>query len=126
MKSSLLRKSARRLKLLDCSPVCDGASAVALCNSEIAAKFTDVPVEYIGTGEASDSDFVYREEFTGFVSTRLAARKALEMCGLGIWDMDLIEIHDAFTINEIIAYEDLGFCGKGKGGRMAEEGKTAD
>jgi acetyl-CoA C-acetyltransferase len=118
------KKICTPLKLLDCSPVCDGASAVALCKSEIAAKFTEIPIDVIGSGEASDADFVYRDELTGFVSTRLAAERALEMCGLGIWDMDLIEIHDAFTINEIIAYEDLGLCEKGKGGRMVEEGKT--
>ncbi|MFI5421767.1 MAG: thiolase C-terminal domain-containing protein, partial [Nitrososphaerales archaeon] len=119
------KKISTPLKLLDCSPVCDGASAIALCNSAIASKFTDLPVDVVGTGEASDSDFVYRQELTGFVTTRLAAKQALDMCDLQIRDMDLIEIHDAFTINEIVAYEDLGLCEKGKGGKLAESGKTA-
>ncbi len=94
------------LKLLDCSPMCDGASAVALCSPDIAKRFTDSPIDIVGSGEASDSDFVYREELTSFHATKISSRKALEMSGMSIKDMDLIEIHDAFTINEIIGYKD--------------------
>ncbi len=112
------------LKLLDCSPVCDGASCVAICRPEIATKFTESPIDVVASSEASDSDFIYREEVTGFAATRIAARKALEACGLNITDMDLIEIHDAFTINELIAYEDLGLCEKGKSGKFVESGAT--
>ncbi|MDA4111419.1 MAG: hypothetical protein OK439_02690 [Thaumarchaeota archaeon] len=118
------KKICTPLKLLDCSPVCDGASAVALCRSSIASKFTDSPIDVIGTGEASDADFVYRDDLTCFRSTKLAVNEALEMTDLRIRDMDLIELHDAFTINEIIAYEDLGLCGKGEGGKLAESGAT--
>jgi acetyl-CoA C-acetyltransferase len=112
------------LKLYDCSPMCDGASAIALCSSEIAGKLTDAPIDVVGSGEASDSDFVYRDDITSFRSTKIASRNALEMSGFGIEDMDLIEIHDAFTINELIAYEDLGLCKVGKGGELAETGAT--
>lgn len=112
------------LKLLDCSPVCDGASAAALCSPEIAGRFTDAPIDIVGSAEASDSDFVYREDVTSFRASKLSSRKALEMSGMTVKDLDLIEIHDAFTINEIIAYEDLGLCEKGKGGRLAESGVT--
>jgi len=112
------------LKLYDCSPMCDGASAVALCSSDIAEKFTDAPIDIVGSGEASDSDVVFREDITSFRSTRLSSRNALTMSGLDINDMDLIELHDAFTINEIIAYEDLGLCKTGEGGRFAESGAT--
>jgi acetyl-CoA C-acetyltransferase len=110
------------LKLYDCSPMCDGASAVALCSPEIAGKFSDAPIDIMGSGEASDSDVVFREDLTSFRSTRLSLRNALAMSGLSINDMDLIELHDAFTINEIIAYEDLGLCEAGKGGKFAESG----
>ena len=118
------RKICTPLKLLDCSPVCDGASAIALCKKEIADKFTDQPVDVIASAEASDSDFVYRDNITEFASTKIAARKAREMCGLGAKDMNLVELHDAFTINEIIAYEDLGLCEKGAGGKLIESGET--
>jgi len=112
------------LKLLDCSPMCDGASAVVLCSPEIATRFTDSPIDIVGSGEASDSDFVYRDEATSFRATKIAAKNALDMCDMSVKDMDLIEIHDAFTINEIIGYEDLGLCEKGKGGKFAESGAT--
>ena len=113
------------LKLLDCSPMCDGASAVALCSPGIAKRFTDSPIDIVGNGEASDSDFVYREDATSFRATRISAKNALEMAGMSVKEMDLIEIHDAFTINEIIGYEDLGLCETGDGGKLAESGTTA-
>jgi acetyl-CoA C-acetyltransferase len=112
------------LKLLDCSPVCDGASCVAICKPELARKFTDSPVDIVASSEASDRDFIYREEVTSFKATRLAAKKALESCEMTIRDMDLIEIHDAFTINELIGYEDLGLCEKGESGKFVESGAT--
>jgi acetyl-CoA C-acetyltransferase len=118
------RKISTPLKLLDCSPVCDGASAVLLCRSDLVTKYSETPIDIIGSGEASDSDFIYREVLTGFLSTRIAVKHALETSGMTIKDMDLIEVHDAFTINEIIAYEDLGLCEKGRGGRFAESGAT--
>jgi acetyl-CoA C-acetyltransferase len=112
------------LKLLDCSTICDGASSVALCRPEIASKFTDAPIDILGSAEASDSDFVYRDELTGFAATRVAASKALEQSGVEVRDLDFAELHDAFTINEIIAYEDIGICKKGEGGRLIEKGET--
>jgi len=119
------RKICTPLKLLDCSPLCDGASALLLCTPEIATRYSDNPVDIIGTGEASDSDFIYRDELTSFISTKLALKQVLEMSGRTIKDMDLIEVHDAFTINEVIAYEDLGLCPKGEGGKFAESGSTS-
>ncbi len=101
------------LKLLDCSPICDGASAVALCNPDIAERYDEDPIDIIGSSEASDSDFIFREELTGFKATRLASKQAYEMSAIGTEDLDFAEVHDAFTINELIAYEDLGFCEKG-------------
>lgn len=118
------RKISTPLKLLDCSPICDGASCIVLCKPEIAKEFTDAPIDVIGTGEASDSEFVYRDEFTGFSATRKAAHDALSKADRRVEDMDLIEIHDAFTINELIGYEDLGLCVKGDGGKLIESGAT--
>ena len=118
------RKVSTPLKLLDCSPICDGASCVALCRPDLAAKFTDTPIDMIASGEASDCDFIFREDLTGFSSTRLATRKAFSQAGIGVRDIDFAELHDAFTINEIIAYEDIGLCSKGAGGKLIESGET--
>ena len=112
------------LKLLDCSPICDGASAVALCRPELAPKFDDEQIDIIGSSEASDTDFVYRDELIGFKATRIAAKKAFEMSGISSADLDFAEVHDAFTINELIAYEDLGFCDKGQGSKLVESHDT--
>ena len=119
------RKISTPLKLLDCSPICDGASCVALCNPELASRFSETPIDIIGSAEASDADFVFRDELTGFKATRLAAKGAFGMSGISPRDLDFAELHDAFTINEIIAYEDLGFCEKGKGKDLIEKGDTA-
>lgn len=112
------------LKLLDCSPVCDGASSVVLSKPELATRFTETPIDVVGSAEASDCDFVYRDDVTSFLATRLASKEALSMSDMKVEDLDLIEIHDAFTINEIIGYEDIGLCEKGKGGKLAESGET--
>lgn len=119
------KKISTPLKLFDCSPICDGASCVALCNPEIASQYSDNAIDVIGSAETSDVDFVFREELTGFKATRLAAKQAYEMSGVSPKDLDLAEIHDAFTINEIIGYEDLGLCEKGKGKDLIESGETA-
>ncbi len=119
------RKISTPLKLLDCSPICDGASCLALCSPEIASRFSEIPIDVIGSAEASDADFVFRDELTGFKATRLAAKKVYEMSGISPRDLDLAEIHDAFTINEIVGYEDLGMCEKGKGKDLVEKGETA-
>jgi acetyl-CoA C-acetyltransferase len=118
------RRVATPLKLLDCSPICDGASAVALCRSDLAAKFIDAPVDVLASAEATDGDFVYRKSLTEFNATKVAAKKAFDMSGLQVPEIDLLELHDAFTINEIIAYEDIGLCEKGRGGKFIEDGRS--
>ncbi len=112
------------LKLLDCSPICDGASAIALSRPELATRFDDDPVDVVGSAEASDCDFIFREDLTGFKATRLASRQAYEMSGITPDDLDFAEVHDAFTINELIAYEDLGFCKKGEASMMVQSRET--
>jgi acetyl-CoA C-acetyltransferase len=112
------------LKLLDCSPICDGASSVVLCKPEMAERYDDDPIDVIGSSEASDSDFVFREEVTGFKATRIASKKSYEMSGVNAKELDFAEVHDAFTINELIAYEDLGFCKKGDSKKFIESHET--
>ncbi|MEM2385551.1 MAG: thiolase domain-containing protein, partial [Candidatus Bathyarchaeia archaeon] len=79
-----------------------------------------------GTGQASDTIGLYeREDFTSLRAAKLAAKQAYEMADVKPEDVDVAEVHDCFTIAEIIAYEDLGFCKPGEGGRLAENGETA-
>jgi len=114
------------LKLFDCSLITDGASCLILTSPEIAKKYTDTPVHIIGSGQASDTIGIYeREDFTSLRAAKLAAKQAYEMAGVTPEDIDVAEVHDCFTIAEIIAYEDLGFCKPGEGGRLAESGETS-
>ena len=115
------------LKLYDCSLISDGASCVILTKPEIARKYTDTPIHIIGTGQGSDSIGIYeRENFTSLTAAKFAAKQAYEMAGIEnpMKEIDVAEVHDCFTIAEIIAYEDLGFCKPGEGGRLIEEGIT--
>jgi acetyl-CoA C-acetyltransferase len=113
------------LKLYDCSLITDGASCVILAHPDIAKKFTDNPVHVIGSGQASDTIGLYeRESLTSLKAARLAGEEAYKMAGVEPKDLDVAEVHDCFTIAEIIAYEDLGFCGSGKGGKLIDEGAT--
>jgi acetyl-CoA acetyltransferase len=113
------------LKLYDCSLITDGASCVILTKPEMAKKFTDVPVHIIGSGQASDTIGMYeRGSFTSLAAAKIAAGKAYEMAGVKPEDVDCAEVHDCFTIAEIIAYEDLDFCKPGEGGRLVEKGET--
>ena len=115
------------LKLYDCSLISDGASCVILTKPEIARKYTDTPIHIIGSGQGSDSIGIYeRESLTSLAAAKFAAKQAYEMAGIEnpMKEIDVAEVHDCFTIAEIIAYEDLGFCGPGEGGRLIEEGIT--
>jgi len=113
------------LKLYDCSLITDGASCLILTKPELAKKFTDTPVHIIGSGQASDTIGLYeRESFTSLAAAKLAAKKVYKMADVKPEDIDVAEVHDCFTIAEIIAYEDLGFCKLGKGGEFVEDGKT--
>jgi len=113
------------LKLYDCSLITDGASCLILTKPELAKRFTDTPVHIIGSGQASDTIGLYeRADLTTLRAAKLAAKEAYKMAGVKPEDIDVAEVHDCFTIAEIIAYEDLGFCQPGKGGRMVEEGAT--
>jgi acetyl-CoA acetyltransferase len=113
------------LRLYDCSLITDGASCLILTKPELAKKFTDLPVHIVGSGQASDTIGMYeREGFTSLTAAKIAAKKAYETADLKPNDMDLAEVHDCFTIAEIIAYEDLGLCKAGEGKRLVEKGET--
>jgi acetyl-CoA C-acetyltransferase len=117
------RVVAKPLKLFDCSLISDGASCAILTRSDIAKKFTDTPVYIIGSGHGTDLIGLYeRDDLTSLRAARIAAKEAYEMAGLSPEDVDIAEVHDCFTIAEIIAYEDLGFCKPGEGGKFIEEG----
>jgi acetyl-CoA C-acetyltransferase len=112
------------LRLFDCSPVTDGASAVLLVGEELAKSFTDSPLHIIGTGQASDVALHDRRSLTELAAAKLASREAFAMAGVTPEDIKIAEVHDCFTIAEIIATEDLGFFAPGQGHEAVEEGLT--
>jgi len=119
------RVVASPLKLYDCSLITDGASCVIITKPELAGKFTDQPVHITGTGQASDTIGLYeRESLTSLQAAKVAAKTAYQMAQATPDSIDIAEVHDCFTIAELIAYEDLGFCKPGDGGKLAENGDT--
>lgn len=117
---------AHPLKVFDCSPITDGAAAIILAPVELARKYTDKVIEIIGVGQATDAIGIgSRDTLTGLKATEIAAKKAYEMGGITPSDVDVAEVHDCFTIAEIMATEDLGFFKKGEGGKAVEEGQTS-
>jgi len=117
---------AHPLRLYDCCGTTDGAACVILAAKEVARKYTDTPVWVLGSGAASDHLAVHdRESMTRLEATVRAAHAAMRGADLTAKDVDIAEVHDCFTIAEILAVEDLGFAKKGEGGRLAVEGTTA-
>ena len=111
--------------LFDCCPQTDGAAAVILVNADIAGRYTDKPVYVAGVGMGTDVIYMHEKtSFTSFPATVRAAQQAYKMAGVGPKDIDACECHDCFTITEILNTEDLGFCEKGEGGKLAESGET--
>jgi len=119
------RPVAWPLKLFDCSLISDGASCLVVTRPDTARRFTDTPVDIVGTGQASETIGLYeRDDMTFMQVARSAAKQAYEMSGRTPRGIDVAEVHDCFTIAEIIAYEDLGFCAPGEGGKLIEEEET--
>jgi acetyl-CoA acetyltransferase len=112
------------LKLYDCCPITDGASLLLITRPDIARRFTDTPVNIIGQGFACGSILAFEKDFekVSFEANVEAARQAYLMAKVEPKDIDVAEIHDCFTIAELIEYEDLGFCRKGEGSNMIREG----
>jgi len=117
---------AEPLNLYDCSLISDGAAAAILVPLERAREFTDKPVRVLGIAQASDYVALdQKDDITTFPAVRRAGEKAYRMAGVSPKDIQFAELHDCFTIAEIIATEDLGFVARGEGGPYAFEGRTA-
>jgi len=119
-------KVADPLHILDCSPITDGAAAVILTTVDIAKKMKKPYVRITGSGMATDTIALpQRESLTWLKSTELAGQRALKMAGRKISDIQMVEVHDCFSIAEIIVTESLGIFKPGQGAKAAAEGVTA-
>jgi acetyl-CoA C-acetyltransferase len=117
---------ASPLKVFDCSPVTDGAAALVLMPLDKAKAHSEKPIEIVASAQASDTLALHdRKSLTSIYATEVAAKKAYEMAGVRPKDISVAEVHDCFTIAEIMAIEDLGFVKKGEGGKATAEGRTA-
>jgi acetyl-CoA C-acetyltransferase len=115
---------ATPLKLLDCSPISDGAAAVIICETEKAKQICDNPIEVISSAQASDTlALTGRKTLYELEATKRAAEVAFLNAGITAKEVDVAEVHDCFTIAGLMAIEDLGFFKKGEGGKAIEEGK---
>ena len=116
---------AEPLGLYDCCPVSDGAAALLIARADIASRFTDTPVYVDGTGAGSDYLAVQeRERFTHLDATRRAAEEAFREARAERKGISLLEVHDCFTIAELLALEDLGFAGNGEAAALTLSGET--
>ena len=116
---------ASPLCVYDCCANADGAACVILADEKRAAEHGDRVVWLDGVGCATASMSVLRRpDLVGLPSAQDAARQVYEMAGIGAADVDVAEVHDCFTIAEIMAYEDLGFCARGEGGAFIEEKRS--
>lgn len=113
------------MALFDCSPVSDGAAVALLVAEDLAKEFSEEPLYLIGSGQASDGALPDRETLASIPAAELAGAQAYSMAGIDPEDIDLAEVHDCFTIAEIMASEDLGFFLHGEGWKAAMQGKTA-
>ena len=115
------------LTLYHCCPTTDGAAAVVLASEDVVDDYGgNDRVRIAGSGAASDAVGLFqRETYTSIPASRRAAEEAYERAGIGPDDLDFAEVHDCFSIAEVMAYEDLGFCEPGEGGDLAESGHTA-
>lgn len=114
------------LRILDCSPITDGAAALILCPVEKAKELGKPIIKIIGTGHATDTiALAQRKDITWLEATYLAAQQAYAMSGKKPEDIDVLEVHDCFTIAEICVTEAVGYFERGKGGEAVEKGLTA-
>jgi acetyl-CoA C-acetyltransferase len=113
------------LTMFDCAPSADGAACVVLCSEELRHNFRNQPIKIGGSGQASDTlGLAGRGDLTAWKATEEAARRAYAEAGISTADVDLAEVHDAYTISEILAIEGLGLVKHGEGGPATEEGRT--
>ena len=112
------------MHLFDCCPISDGAGCILLVGEELAKNFTDVPLYVAGLGQASGRGLHAAQALTYFEATRHAAAEAYTMAELGPEDIQVAEVHDCFSMAEILHLEDLGFFKAGEGYKAVEEGAT--
>jgi len=113
------------LQLLDCCPFSDGAAAMVLASEEMVKKMTDKPVYILGAAQGSSGPLYRQKDITRIMAREASAAQAYRMAGLTPADIDVCELHDCFTIAEIVASEGLGFFEPGKGSEAIERGETA-
>jgi len=120
------RMLADPIKLLDASPISDGAAAVILASEERAKKIAQKPVWIKGVGHCAEAYFLGDRDLAECPSLEAAAKKAYGMAGITnpFQEIDVAEIYDAFSYMELLWSEGLGFCGRGQGGKLIESGKT--
>jgi acetyl-CoA C-acetyltransferase len=117
---------ASPLKLYDCSPITDGAASIVVASEEKVRELKiDAPVWVAGIGYSSGTaNLSKRQDFVGLDASVVASQRAYKAAGITHDRVDFAEVHDCFTIAEIMAYEDLGFCGRGEGVKLVREGQT--
>ncbi len=116
---------ATPLKLYDACANADGSSCIIVASADVARNVCKIPIWIAGLGAATDTMTMSgRKSVTGLSCAQHAARQAYEMAGLGPADIDVAEVHDCFTISELLAYEDLGFARPGEGVKLIEEKQT--
>ncbi len=117
---------AEPLGVFDCAPLSDGAAAVVLCSMDRARSYTTKPIRILASTQASDTLALHsRSSITSFQATKVAAERAFRLAKKTPDQVQLAEVHDNFTIAEILAIEDLGFFPKGQGGKATMDGETA-
>jgi acetyl-CoA C-acetyltransferase len=118
------RMVADPLTLLDCCPFSDGAAALVLCSAELARQYTDEPIYVLGTGQASGTPLAKMEDLTKPLSRITSARMAFKRARLTPGDIDMVEVHDCFSIAELIALESMGFFAWGEAAEATATGET--
>jgi len=112
------------LSLFDCSGITDGAAGVILVPEENAKKYTDTPMYPIGSGQASIGNVIGNlASLTEWVPLKVAKEEMFRTAKITLKDIDIAELHDCFTISEIMEYEAFGWCKKGEGGKFIENGE---
>ena len=112
------------MHLFDCCPISDGAACALLVAEELAEGFTDTPLHIIGLGQGSGRGLHACDDLTSFEANRYAAKEAYAMSGLAPEDIQFAEVHDCFSIAELIHIEDLGFFKPGQAYKAVEQGVT--
>ena len=113
------------LNLYHCCPTSDGAAVALIASEDVVGQYTDDPVRIAGVGAASDRVGLFqRDSYTSISASEMAADTAYDRAGVGPDDLDFAEVHDCFTIAELLAYEDLGFCDRGEAPQLLEAGTT--